>query len=54
MRDVKSNALICEKISRRGRENNRLHTLLAEPLLLGGRCGKDGERREREEGDYEK
>lgn len=54
MRDVKSNALICEKISRRGRGNNRLHTLLVEPLLLGGRCGKDGERREREEGDYEK
>ena len=67
MRDVKSNALICEKISRRGRGNNRLHTLLAEPLLpclllrsrlvellLLGRGGDSWDGREGEEGDYEK
>ena len=33
MRDVESDALICGKICRRGRGDNRLHTLLSEPLL---------------------
>ena len=34
LRDVESNALICGKISRRGRSDNRLHTLLTKPLRL--------------------
>ena len=34
LRDVESNALICWKISRRGRSDNRLHTLLTKPLRL--------------------
>ena len=68
MRDVESDALIGGKISRSGRgRHNDLRTLLTETLLpclllrsrlvellLLCRCGKDGERREREEGDYEK
>ena len=33
LRDVESNALICGKINRRGRWNNRLHTLLTETIL---------------------
>ena len=33
MRDVESNALICGKISRWERGDNRLHTLLTNPLL---------------------
>ena len=33
LRDVESNALICGKIRRRGRGDNRLHTLLTESLL---------------------
>ena len=33
LRDVETNALICGKISRRGRGDNRLHTLLTESLL---------------------
>ena len=33
MRDVEADALICGKISRRGRGNNRLHTLLTKPFL---------------------
>ena len=33
MRDVESDALIGGKISRSGRGGNRLHTLLAKPLL---------------------
>ena len=33
LRDVESDALIGGKISRGGRGNNRLHTLLTEPLL---------------------
>ncbi|EGK60032.1 hypothetical protein HMPREF9081_1217 [Centipeda periodontii DSM 2778] len=33
LRDVEADAFICGKISRRGRGNNRLHTLLTETLL---------------------
>ena len=33
LRDVESDAFICGKISRRGRGDNRLHTLLTESLL---------------------
>ena len=33
MRDVESDALICGKISRRERGDNRLHMLLTESLL---------------------
>ena len=33
MRDVESDAFICGKISRWGRWNNRLHTLLTETIL---------------------
>ena len=33
LRDVEADAFICGKISRRGRGDNRLHTLLTEPLL---------------------
>ena len=33
LRDVESDALICGKINRRGRGDNRLHTLLTESLL---------------------
>ena len=66
LRDVESNALICGKISRRGRSDNRLHTLLTKPLLplrlLRSRLielfllcrGSDSRRsREGEEGDEE-
>ena len=66
MRDVETDALICGKIRRWKRGNNRLHTLLAKPLLplrllrsrlielfllrRGSKC-RDG--REGEEGDEE-
>ena len=66
LRDVESNALICGKICRRGRGNNRLHTLLTESLLpclllrsrlvellLLGRGGDNRDGREGEEGDEE-
>ena len=66
MRDVESNALICGKISRRGRGDNRLHALLTETILplclLRSRLielfllcrGSDSRRsREGEEGDEE-
>jgi len=66
LRDVESNALICGKINRRGRWNNRLHTLLTETILplclLRSRLielfllcrGSDSRRsREGEEGDEE-
>jgi len=63
VRDAKANTLIGGKIGGgRGRRNDLrtllihtfltlrlLRTRLIELLLLGGRCGKDGERREREE-----
>ena len=67
LRNVESDALICGKISRRGRGDNRLHTLLTESLLpclllrsrlvellLLGRGGDNRDGREGEEGDYEK
>ena len=66
LRDVESDALICGKISRRGRGNNRLHTLLTESLLplcllrsrliellLLRRGGDNRDGREGEEGDEE-
>ena len=66
LRDVESDALICGKISRRGRGNNRLHTLLTESLLplcllrsrliellLLRRSGDNRDGREGEEGDEE-
>ena len=66
MRDVKPNAFICGKIGRRGRGNNRLHTLLTETLLpclllrtrlielfLPSRGGDSWDGREGKEGDEE-
>jgi len=66
LRDVESDALICGKISRRGRGNNSLHTLLTESLLplcllrsrliellLLRRSGDNRDGREGEEGDEE-
>ena len=66
MRDVEADALICGKIRRRGRGNNRLHALLANPLLplrllhprliellLLCRSGDSWDGREGEEGDEE-
>ena len=66
LRDVESDALICGNIRRRGRGNNRLHTLLTESLLpclllrsrlvellLLGRGGDNRDGREGEEGDEE-
>ena len=66
LRDVEADALICGKISRRGRGNNRLHTLLTESLLplrllrsrlvellLLGRGGDSRGSREGEDGDEE-
>ena len=66
MRDVEADALICGKISRWERCDNRLHTLLTKPLLplcllrsqliellLLGRGGDNRDGREGEEGDEE-
>jgi hypothetical protein len=66
LRDVESDALICGKINRRGRGDNRLHTLLTESLLplrflrsrliellLLCRSGDSRDGREGEEGDEE-
>ena len=66
LRDVEADTLICGKISRGGRGNNRLHALLAEPLLpclllrsrlvellLLCRGGDNWDGREGEEGDEE-